>query len=54
MILGTDWLGSGKLPMAAGLWWLVLPLLAAALWMYLRDGRMKRASLPKVTLKASP
>src|SRR4249919_644790 len=35
MILGTDWLGSGKLPMTAGLWWLVLPLLAAALWMYL-------------------
>jgi lipopolysaccharide export system permease protein len=53
MILGTDWLGSGKLPMTAGLWWLVLPLLAAALWMYLRDGRMKRARLPKVRLKAS-
>lgn len=43
MILGTDWLGSGALPMAAGLWWLVLPLLAAALWLYLRDGRMRRS-----------
>ena len=48
MILGTDWLGSGKLPMAAGLWWLLLPLLAAGLWMFLRDGRMKRARLPGV------
>jgi lipopolysaccharide export system permease protein len=48
MILGTDWLGSGKLPMTAGLWWLVLPLLAAALWMYLRDGRMRPARLAKV------
>jgi len=42
MVLGTDWLGSGKLPMAAGLWWLLLPLLAAAVWMYLRDGKMRR------------
>jgi lipopolysaccharide export system permease protein len=43
MVLGTEWLGSGKLPMAVGLWWLVLPLLAAALWMYLRDGHMRRS-----------
>ena len=42
VLLGTDWLGSGKLPMAAGLWWLVGPLLAVALWMYLADGRMPR------------
>jgi lipopolysaccharide export system permease protein len=42
MVLGTEWLGSGKLPMAVGLWWLVLPLLATALWMYLRDGHMRR------------
>lgn len=42
MLLGTDWLGSGKLPLAAGLWWLVLPLLAAALYIYLRDGRLPR------------
>lgn len=43
MLLGTDWLGDGKLPMALGLWWLVLPLLGAALWLYFRDGRIGRA-----------
>jgi lipopolysaccharide export system permease protein len=42
-MLGTDWLGSGKLPLAAGLWWLVLPLLALAVWMYFDDGRVRRA-----------
>ena len=42
VMLGTDWLGSGKLPMAAGLWWLLAPLLVAALWMYFADGRMRR------------
>jgi lipopolysaccharide export system permease protein len=47
MILGTDWLARDKLPMAAGLWWLVLPLLVFGLWMYLRDGQMKRARLPR-------
>jgi lipopolysaccharide export system permease protein len=38
-MLGTEWLADGKLPMPAGLWWLVLPLLALASWMYFRDGR---------------
>ena len=47
MVLGTDWLGSGRLPMAVGLWWLVLPLLGIAVWMYLRDGRMPRPALSK-------
>lgn len=42
MLLGTDWLGDGKLPMALGLWWLVLPLLGFAAWLYLNDGRLKR------------
>lgn len=41
-MLGTQWLEDGKLPTAFGLWWLLLPLLAAAIWMYLRDGAMKR------------
>ena len=26
-----------------GLWWLSLPMLAAALWFYFNDGRMKKA-----------
>jgi len=45
MLLGTDWLSDGKLPQALGLWWLVLPLLAVALWMYHADGRMRRAPM---------
>ena len=42
MLLGTDWLGAGKVPLAAGLWWLVLPLLALGLWLYFGDGRLAR------------
>jgi len=42
MLLGTDKLGSGKLPMAAGLWWLLLPLLAIGAWFYFTDGRIRR------------
>jgi lipopolysaccharide export system permease protein len=45
-ILGTEWLASGKLPLAAGLWWLVLPLLLLSAWMYFTDGRMRRAWRP--------
>jgi lipopolysaccharide export system permease protein len=45
MLLGTDWLGSGKLPMAAGLWWLVIPMLLAGMWMYFTDGRMRRSRM---------
>lgn len=42
MISGRQWLATGKLPMEAGLWWLTLPLLALALWLYFRDGRLSR------------
>ena len=42
MLLGADWLAVGKLPMAAGLWWLLLPLLGLSLWLYLRDGSLGR------------
>ena len=37
--LGTEWLASGQVPAAVGLWWLLVPLLAAAAWFYARDGR---------------
>lgn len=48
MLLGRGWLESGKLAPALGLWWLVLPLLVGATWLYLTDGRMHRAGrLPK-------
>ncbi len=42
MLLGTDWLSDGTLPAALGMWWLVLPLLGFALWLYFGDGRMAR------------
>ena len=41
MLLGTKWLADGKLPQVLGLWWLVLPLLAFAAWMYFSDGRFR-------------
>ena len=43
MILGTEWLASGQLPLALGLWWLVLPMLGLGAWLYARDGRVARA-----------
>lgn len=44
MIVGTDWIGDGKVPVALGLWWLVLPVLAFSTWMYFTDGRLKGAA----------
>ncbi|MGL6291146.1 MAG: LPS export ABC transporter permease LptF [Silanimonas sp.] len=38
LILGRTWLGSGQIPMALGLWWLLLPALALAAWLVWRDG----------------
>jgi lipopolysaccharide export system permease protein len=49
MFLGKSWLADGKLPVGAGLWWLLLPLLALSWWLYLRDGRpwtRRRAARP--------
>lgn len=42
MFNGTQALGEDKIPAALGLWWLTLPLLALAVWMFLRDGRLRR------------
>ncbi|MFG3448678.1 MULTISPECIES: LPS export ABC transporter permease LptF [unclassified Stenotrophomonas] len=42
MFIGTRWIADGKIPATFGLWWLSLPLLALAIWMYLRDGRLSR------------
>ncbi|WP_149196523.1 LPS export ABC transporter permease LptF [Luteimonas suaedae] len=42
MLLGQDWLAEGTIPIALGLWWLVLPLLALGAWMYFTDGRVRR------------
>ncbi|HBK45354.1 MAG TPA: LPS export ABC transporter permease LptF [Xanthomonadaceae bacterium] len=46
MIVGTQWVANGKTPAALGLWWLSLPLLALAVWMYARDGRLSRPRRP--------
>ncbi|KAF1689739.1 LPS export ABC transporter permease LptF [Pseudoxanthomonas koreensis] len=42
LFIGTRMLAEGELPAMLGLWWLTLPLLALAIWMYLRDGRLSR------------
>ncbi len=41
MLLGTEWLANGTLPRALGLWWLLLPMLAVAGWMYFSDGHVR-------------
>lgn len=45
MFLGTQALSDGSVPAALGLWWLTLPLLLFGTWLYLRDGRMRRAKV---------
>ena len=42
MLMGTKWLETGRLAPGLGLWWLVLPLLAVAGWLYFSDGRLGR------------
>ncbi|CAG4976825.1 LPS export ABC transporter permease LptF [Novilysobacter luteus] len=41
-LMGRDWLETGRIAPALGLWWLVLPLLVFALWLYFTDGRMRQ------------
>ena len=41
-ILGRQWLAKGDIPAGLGMWWLTVPLLALAAWMYFRDGRLSR------------
>ncbi|MGY1425734.1 LPS export ABC transporter permease LptF [Lysobacter sp. A289] len=48
VLMGEDWLVTGRIAPALGLWWLVLPLLGGSLWLYFNDGRMRRSRLPKV------
>ena len=43
MILGTQWLAEGNIPVAFGLWWLLLPMLGLGVWLYARDGRVAKA-----------
>ena len=53
VLMGTDWLESGRLAPWLGLWWLVLPLLGTALWLYFTDGRMRRSRWVKPAEAAS-
>lgn len=46
MFNGVQWIANGTMPAALGLWWLTLPLLALAIWMYARDGRLSRPRRP--------
>jgi lipopolysaccharide export system permease protein len=47
MQMGTKWLEQGKVAAELGLWWLVVPLLGIALWLYFTDGRMRRAKVAR-------
>ncbi len=40
--MGERWIASGRIAPELGLWWLSLPLLALAVWMYLGDGALRR------------
>lgn len=53
MTAGRGWLESGRIASALGLWWLVVPIMAIALWMYFTDGRLGR-SKPAVATGAAP
>ena len=52
--VGTDWLETGRLAPVLGLWWLVLPLLAMAFWLYFTDGRMRRPRRARPAKVAAP
>jgi lipopolysaccharide export system permease protein len=41
----VSWIARAKIPVALGQWWLVLPLLALATWLYLSDGRIRAPRL---------
>ncbi len=43
LLLGTGLIGAGKLPAWLGLWWVHLPMLLLAVWLYARDGRLPKA-----------
>ena len=40
LLISANYLGKGAIPGWMGLWWLHIPMLAIALWLYLRDGKL--------------
>ena len=43
LLLGTGLLGNGTLPPWIGLWWVHVPMLLLAAWLFARDGRLPDA-----------
>lgn len=43
LLLGTGLIGNGKMPAWLGLWWVHVPMIALAAWLYARDGRLAKA-----------
>lgn len=44
LLLGTGLIGNGKMAPWLGLWWVHLPMLLLAGWLFVRDGRLPRQS----------
>jgi lipopolysaccharide export system permease protein len=42
LLLGQGPIGSGKMPGWLGLWWVHLPMLGLALWLFMRDGALPK------------
>ena len=42
LLLGTSLIGSGKMPAWLGLWWVHVPMLLLAAWLFARDGQQPR------------
>jgi lipopolysaccharide export system permease protein len=40
LLLGTALVGDGRVPAWLGLWWVHVPMLATAVWLFRRDGRL--------------
>ena len=40
LLIGADQIGKGGLPNWLGLWWLHIPMLALAIWLFMRDGKL--------------
>jgi lipopolysaccharide export system permease protein len=46
LLLGQGLIGSGKIASWLGLWWVHLPMIALAAWLFLRDGRVPAPARP--------
>jgi lipopolysaccharide export system permease protein len=47
LLLGTGLIGNGKLPAWLGLWWVHVPMLLLAAWLFARDGRLPSPARPR-------